>query len=172
MLSLLMRRPDLRDLPPVPAGVELATRDDTAELVRLLDASFTMNWTSDLVRRELLDNPTVQATYLVRRQQQVVATASARMLPERYPDAGLVHWVASDPRLRGRGLGLTVTLAVLHRFAAAGLRSAVLETDDERVPAISAYLRLGFIPEYPNRQHQLRWSKIFRRISLRRQADD
>lgn len=170
MLSLLMRRPELTALPPMPTGVDLATRADTAGLTRLLDAAFSMQWTPALVHRELFDDPTVHATYLVRAHESIVATASARVLPDRYPGAGSVHWVASDPAHRGRGLGLTVTLAVLHRFATDGLTSAVLETDDERLPAISAYLRLGFIPAYPNRQHQLRWSRIFRRMSLRRQT--
>lgn len=170
MLSLLMRRPDLKELPPVPAGVELAGPSDMVALTRLLDASFAMDWTPELVRRELLDDPTVRATYLVRRGERIIATASARVLPDRYPGAGSVHWVASDPDHRGRGLGLAVTLAVLHRFADEGLTASVLETDDERLPAISAYLRLGFVPEYPDPRHRQRWSTIFRRLSLRRRS--
>ncbi len=170
MLSLLMRRPHLKELPPVPTGVEPAEERDANGLARLLDASFGTNWTVDRVRQELLADPTVHATFLVRRWDRVVATASARVLPNRYPGAGCLHWIASDPGLRGRGLGLTVTLAALHRFAADGLTSSVLETDDDRLPAISAYLRLGFIPQYPAPSHQNRWSEIFRRLSLRRHS--
>lgn len=171
MLSLLMRRPHLKDLPPVPSGVETAGERDAEELARLLEASFTTTtWTPDRVRLDLLGDPTVRATYLVRRGERIVATASARVLPHRYPGAGCLHWVASDPGLRGRGLGLTVILAALHRFARDGLAASVLETDDDRLPAISAYLRLGFVPQYPTPHHQDRWSEIFRRLSLRRRS--
>ncbi|WP_217428041.1 GNAT family N-acetyltransferase [Microlunatus speluncae] len=170
MLSLLMRRPHLKDLPPVPDGVDPAGPLDATALAHLLDAAFSTTWTPDRVRLELLDDPTVRATYLIRRGDRLVATASARVLPHRDPQAGWLHWVASHPALRGRGLGLAVTVAALHRFAADGLTSSALETDDHRLPAISAYLRLGFVPQYPTQTHQDRWSEIFRRLSLRRHA--
>ena len=37
---------------------------------------------------------------------------------------------------RGKGLGNLVTIAVLHRLAAVGKKTARLNTDDWRVPAI------------------------------------
>ncbi|NYE71789.1 GNAT family N-acetyltransferase [Microlunatus parietis] len=168
-MQLRMRRPDLDDLPPLPTGVQRATGADADGLARLLDAAFTKEWTPARVRRELLDEPDVRDTYLVRRGRLAVATASALVRADQ-PDVGILHWVASDPALRGRGLGLTVTLAVLRRFAADGLAASILHTDDDRLPAISAYLRLGYVPEYPDQRHQDRWSRIFRRLSLRRHA--
>ncbi|MFC7620106.1 GNAT family N-acetyltransferase [Microlunatus sp. GCM10028923] len=168
-MQLRMRRPDLDDLPPLPAGVDRGTGADADGLARLLDAAFAKEWTTDRVRRELLDEPDVRDTYLIRRGRLVVATASA-MVRADDPGVGILHWVASDPALRGRGLGLAVTLAVLHRFAADGLTSSILQTDDERLPAISAYLRLGYVPDYPDGRHQDRWSRIFRRLSLRRRS--
>ena len=46
----------------------------------------------------------------------------------------------------GRGLGFHVSLACTHIMAAEGRTSAVLQTDDFRLPAIKSYLRLGFAP--------------------------
>jgi ribosomal protein S18 acetylase RimI-like enzyme len=165
MLSLLMRRPDLDDLPPAPANVELATDADADSLSQLLDASFAEDWDSARVHRDLLDDKTVQATYLLREGDRIVATASARVLPEEYPGAGYLHWVASDPQLRGRGLGRAVTIAVMRHFVEDELASTVLETDDERLPAISVYLGLGYVPQYRDASHEDRWSKIFRALN-------
>jgi mycothiol synthase len=159
--QLLMRRPDLADLPPAPAGIESAAAADVAGLASLLAAAFDEPWDGDRVRRDLLDDPTVKRTLIMRDGGAIVATASARVLPSDYPGAGYVHWVASDPTHRGRGLGFAATLAVLHEFLAEGLTEAVLETDDQRLSAITVYLGLGFVPQYRDESHQLRWSKIF-----------
>jgi mycothiol synthase len=156
-----MRRPDLVDLPPAPAGVESASADDIPRLASLLTAAFDEAWDVDRVRRDLIDDPSVRRTLIIRDGDVVVATASARVLPSDYPGAGYVHWVASDPTRRGQGLGFSVTLAVLHDFIAEGLLAAVLETDDQRLSAIRVYLGLGFVPQYRDESHQLRWSKIF-----------
>jgi mycothiol synthase len=165
MVSLLMRRPDLDDLPTAPTGVDLATAEDAEGLARLLDAAFSEEWDAARVHRELLDDPTVEAVYVIRDRELIVATASARLLPKDHPGAGYLHWVASDPQVRGRGLGRAVTIAVLHRFAADGLTATVLETDDERLPAIRVYLAFGYVPQYPDASHVDRWSKIFRALN-------
>jgi mycothiol synthase len=166
-----MRRPDLDDLPPAPSGVELATAADADGLARLLDASFTTEtWDTARVHRELLDDRSVEDVYVIREREQIVATASARLMPEEHPGAGYLHWVASDPRLRGQGLGRAVTIAVMHRFAADGLTATVLETDDERLPAIRLYLALGYVPQYPDASHVDRWSRIFRAMDAAARA--
>ncbi len=157
-----MRRPDLADLPAVPAAIDPADPADVDGLARLLTASFGEPWDQARVRRDLLDDPTVTETFVIRDGGRIVATASARLLPEKYPGAGYLHWVASDPEARGRGIGRAVVLAVLHRFAADGCDGSVLETDDHRLAAIKLYLRLGYVPQYPEIDHQQRWSLIFR----------
>jgi mycothiol synthase len=165
MVSLLMRRPDLGDLPTAPSGVDLATAADADGLARLLGASFEEVWDSARVHKALFDDPTVEAIYVIRERERIVATASARVMPTEYPGAGYLHWVASDPNLRGRGLGRAVTLAVLHRFVTDGLTATVLETDDQRLPAIKLYMALGYVPQYPDDSHVDRWSKIFRALN-------
>lgn len=169
MSSLLMRRPDLADLPPAPDTIDVAGPDDVVELARLLTASFEDPWDEAKVSSKLLDDPTVSETFLIRDGDRIVATASARTLPERFAGAGYLHWVASDPEARGRGIGRGVVLAVLHRFAADGCTATVLETEDHRLAAIKLYLRLGYVPQYPDDDHLRRWSAIFRLLLEPRQ---
>lgn len=167
MDSLLMKRPDLMALPELPVAVELASSDNATELAALLNASFDEDWDSARVHEVLLDDPTVEAVYLIRSDTRVVATASARLLPVVYPNTGYLHWVASDPLVRGRGFGRAVTIAVMQRFADAGLTASVLETDDERLPAITVYLGLGYVPQYRDPSHEGRWSAIFQAMAHR-----
>ena len=93
------------------------------------------------------------------------ATASARLLPERFPDAGYLHWVGAHQSFRGKGLGRLVSLAVLHKFRELGCTSAVLETQDFRLPALQSYLKLGFEPEHYDDTHAARWETIQRALS-------
>ena len=95
----------------------------------------------------------------------MVATASARRLPDRYPEAGYVHYVGARVSERGRRLGEVVTRQVLAHFVAAGLDQAVLETDDFRLPAVRTYLRLGFVPEPRVAGDPIRWSKVLRKLT-------
>ena len=43
--------------------------------------------------------------------------------------------------------------------------SPFLETDDHRLPAIAAYLRLGYVPQYTEADHEGRWSAIFTQLA-------
>lgn len=173
MRQLLMRRPNLAAL----AGLELppgvSQRDaepaDAAELARLLETAFVdPTWTVERVNRALLEAPDVVRTLLLCEDGKIVATASARLAPERFPGSGYLHWVAADPGRAGRGLGRAISLAVLHVFADLGCRDAVLETDDHRLPAIRTYLNLGFTPEDADPSHPERWQSIHEALAARK----
>jgi mycothiol synthase len=153
--------------PPEPTTGRLraAVDGDATGLGELLTAAFEEPWDVDRIRAELLAAPDVARTWVVEDPDgQLVATASERLLPDRYPDAGYLHWVASAPAARGRGLGSLVTLACLAGFADRGLSRAVLETEDFRVPAVRTYLHLGFVPESRTDEERLRWSGLFPRL--------
>ena len=172
MAQLLMRRPHLRDLPtvrPLPAGYglrEYSAPTDLPSLNATLQAAFAEPWDEARARRELLDVPGVKAIYVIEHEGAVVATASSKIVPDRFPGSGYVHWVAvADAHLR-RGLAAVLLHRVLQDFTERGHRDAVLETDDDRIAAISAYLRFGFIPFYDVRgeDHRERWSAIFQAL--------
>ena len=168
---LFMRRPWLDDLPPFPSLSEdyvlrRGVHADLPALATLLTCAFDEVWDEERVRRTLLDAPDVEATYVVARGDLLVATASARLMPEHYPGSGYLHWVGADPTHHGKGLGMLVNLRVLQHFQEAGLRDAVLETQDFRVAAVRSYLRIGFVPEYHygDAGETLRWARLLPRI--------
>lgn len=171
--QLFMRLPQLTDLPsvpPLPTGYSLLTADvdrmaDRKELAAVLSDAFEEHWDAERVERVLSQAEGVRTIYAVVRDGEIVATASARTLPQAYPAAGYVHYVGVDSRHRGHRLGEIVTHAVLRDFVASGETSAVLETDDFRGPAIRTYLRLGFVPEYRGSDDQARWSLVLRGLT-------
>ena len=167
--QLFMRQPILADLPPappLPEGYTLRTfePEDVPALAALFTAADGTAWDEQRVRRDLTEAPGVERTYIVAHHGSAVATASARLLPDAYPGSGYLHWVGADPAHQGKGLGTLVTRRVLEHFHAAGLRDAVLETDDFRLPAIRSYLKLGFVPEYREAGQQARWARVLPRL--------
>lgn len=74
----------------------------------------------------------------------------ARHWPEElHPQGGVLGWVAGDPALKGKGLGLAVCAAVVARLIGGGYRRIYLSTDDFPLPAVKTCLKLGFPPESP-----------------------
>jgi ribosomal protein S18 acetylase RimI-like enzyme/catechol 2,3-dioxygenase-like lactoylglutathione lyase family enzyme len=171
--NLRMRLTRLTDLPPLPAppdGFSLRriarqemTESDIASLTGTLAAAFSeMLWTPHSVRAALRDDETVEDTFVLEDTEigAIAATATARFVPERYPNSGYLHWVGAYSHYKGKGLGRHVSLAVLHAFRERGHADAVLETQDTRLPAIHTYLKLGFTPEYSDDAHEARWARI------------
>jgi len=168
--QLFMRLPELTDLPAAPPhGPDYALRTavpaDHEQLAELLSEAFGDRWDAERVAAEFSPGNGVEATYVVVSPAGVVATASARRLPDRYPDAGYVHYVGVRIGDRGRRLGEVVTRRVLAHFVAAGLDQAVLETDDFRLPAVRTYLRLGFVPQPQTPGEARRWSRVLRNLT-------
>jgi mycothiol synthase len=171
--NLRMRRADLTDLPDLPALPEgfrlrrilreMLGYEDIAGLTGVLAAAFAeMVWTPRRVRGALVDDPTVQEVFVLEdiENAAIAATASTRSLPDRFPNTGYLHWVGAYAHYRGKGFGRYVSLAALHAFRERGYTSAVLETQDERLPAIYTYLGLGFTPEHADETHPTRWEAI------------
>ena len=167
--QLCMRLPRLAfEVVPGDDFSEMATEEDAGGIAALLSAAFQEEWDADRVVRDLGPAQGVDASYVVRDQGRVVAVASARHLPEVFPGSGYLHYVAADASQSGRGLGAVVTKAVLRHFLDEGVGSAILETDDFRLPAIRTYLKLGFVPEYRHDEDQVRWSRVLPAVVARR----
>jgi mycothiol synthase len=168
-----MRRPHLRELPPLelPAGYRLrvAVPEDAPGLAAVLTAAFDETWDLDVTRRRLIDDPMVAAIYVIEREAgPIVATASSRLVPDQYPGSGYLHWVGAEPAEKGKRLGRQVTLAVLYDFARRGLADSVLETDDWRLPAIATYLKCGYVPELREPVDADRWQVVRAALSSAR----
>jgi mycothiol synthase len=137
-----------------------AVPEDADGIAAVMVSAFGPDWSPARVREALLDAPDVKATYVVVHGREPVATASARLVPQRYPGSGYLHWVGAHEAHRGRRLGALVSLAALHYFREAGCRDAVLETDPPRLAAIRTYLTLGFVPELVDPEHERIWREI------------
>ncbi len=169
--NLLMRRPDLLLLPALPALPqnyalrEMQPNDVPAVAAVLRRAFADETWNEARVVSVLNEQEGVKQTFLIDFQGLPIATASARLKPDQFPGSGYLHWVAVDPDHTGHRLGHVVSLAVLHAFVALGCADAVLETQDERLPAIKTYLKLGFAPVYRDETHRERWKAITRNLT-------
>lgn len=172
MADLFMRRPHLRKIPavaPLPPGYALRralSPQDDAGLAATLTAAFAQEWDVTRVRARLTEAPDVRAVYVIVRDGEIAATAAHRRLPERWPQAGYVHWVGTHPDHARKGLASALLAHLLRDFAACGYREAVLETQDSRLAALRAYLKFGFLPIYePDAEgQQAIWSAIFQKI--------
>ena len=164
--QLRMRLAQLGEYAPelaLPAGYTLREyQDSDAELLAaMMQRAFPeMTWTTKQVAEWLVTPPEVEKTFVIEQSGEVVATASCLINFEKFPETGYVHWVGADPAHSGKKLGLLVTEAALRAFAQSGCKCAVLETDDFRLPAISVYLRMGFVPDKWHESHPERWEKI------------
>src|SRR5262245_1173719 len=87
MSQLFMRRPNLDDLPdiPLPPGATLREyqEGDQGSLAALMRAAFDdAKWTPERVQTVLIEPPDVAKTFVIEQDGEIVATASARLLPE------------------------------------------------------------------------------------------
>ena len=95
------------------------------------------------------------------------ATATSWRQHHRWgPGIGYVLFVGVAKSYQGRGLGSQITLHVLQDFVKHGFHSAILETDDYRLPALKTYLNLGFLPRIVHPQQYEQWSAIFTALSM------
>jgi mycothiol synthase len=102
----------------------------------------------------------------ISKNDHLVACAAGCFRPEFAPDAVLMY-VAVLPEYRRNRLGTAAVLGVLDVARKAGFPGLTLLTDETRIPAIRAYLRLGFLPdEIPCRKTLPRWKPILKEIPL------
>ena len=96
-----------------------------------------------------------------------VATAAAWHVPNMPQDVGYLYMVGAVPSHTGRNLGYAVCAAALNQMLAEGKTSALLITDDFRLPAIKTYLRLGFQPKVFHPRQILIWDRVMSQLHTR-----
>jgi mycothiol synthase len=180
--QLAMRR-SLDELPPLEVAEGLRVEryrdgDDRAWLdllnrndeLRQPDAAGTPQpWTVPPWRRPEQAIP-LESVHFVRSGSKTLATACA--IEHATAPRWELGWVAADPSALGKGLGRLVALATLHFMRdELGADEAFLLTDDERLPAIRTYLRLGFVPEPRSDDEAGRWDAVLEQMRGGAHAD-
>jgi len=168
--QLVMRIDPLAGLPPValPEGYSIRhyRPGDEANWDRIIGESF--DWPVDdrdgvFAKRIASDQAfRPDRVLFVTCGEEAVATASAWHIPQCGPEMGYLHYVGTLPSHTGKGLGLQVSLACLHKMVEEGRECAQLQTDDFRIPAVRTYLKLGFHPLLVHENQRERWPNVFR----------
>lgn len=167
--QLFMRHPDLENLPPfaLPYGYALhshmAGMEENWE--NLIERAFGNHYSFEKVIRNGGGYQPEYVLYLSSAGKDIATTTAVEK--EIFPNEGWLRMVGVDPEARGHGAGHLIVLAALHCLAARGYKTAVLSTDDERIPAISLYYSLGFRPIYNHESHEKRWADVLLKIKKR-----
>lgn len=164
--QLFMRWPEGKPAPEtrLPSGYELRqfSPSDLEAYQSLMEIAGFGRWDESRIRTT--HQRTLEAgMFLVEHlpSRKIVATALANPAPsDRYPHGGELGWVAADPAHSGKGLGKAVCAAVVRLFQSRGYKTIYLSTDDWRLPAISLYLSMGFIPDLFKQDMQQRWDSV------------
>ena len=171
-LQLQMVWPEhLHNAPPavkLPAGYALRTHQpgDRPRFFQLMELAGWPGWDEEALQ-PWLPRILPQGWFMAIHEEsgEIVASAMA-LYSDVYPSGGELGWLAGGPAHTGKGLGLSVSAAVIARFCEEGFRKIHLYTEDYRLAALKIYLKLGFVPllytpEMPELWraicHQLEW---------------
>ena len=165
--QLIMRNPDITTLPPLtlPEGFALYhhKEDCGMETVweEIIQSAFGTHFSFDFLIKAGDYHPT-HVLYLSHNGRPI-ATASA-VEHQNYPGEGWYRMVGVRADAQGFGAGKKIALAALYALRDRGYKSALLSTDDNRIPAIGLYLSLGFRPLYTHESHKERWEKVLKTV--------
>jgi mycothiol synthase len=165
--QLVMRRGSLDSLPAVelPEGYSLRhfREGDQAAWDRIMAETFGPDPDDGRFERDMRKDEQFrpERVLLITQGDDPAASASAWVRGQYGPGTGYLHMVGTRPSHQGKRLGYLVSLAALHHLVEEGFRSAVLQTDDFRIPAIKTYLRLDFEPMLVHENQRQRWRDIF-----------
>jgi mycothiol synthase len=165
--GLVMRRPNLRNLPPVQLPEGYAVRyyrpGDEDAWNAIIHEGFSPNYDFD---KHMATDPEFrpERVWFITKNDIPVATASAWLHPMFGPHTGTMHMVGTISGHQGKRLGYWVSLAALNRFVVEGRIDVMLNTNDFRLPAIKIYLNLGFEPVLVHENQRSRWSSILQTL--------
>lgn len=83
-----------------------------------------------------------------------------------HPEIGVLGWVMCHPDFKGRHLGRSVSVAVMHQLQHSGYKYFSLLSDDFRLPALATYLTLGWKPWLFEEDMENRWRTIAGKLNL------
>lgn len=167
--QLVMIRKNICNLPAlsIPDGYKLRSfcPGDQKEWESIINASFKYqsDFKKEIVSKEYYKPERIK---FICCDTQPVATATAWEIQKWGEDVGYLHMVGVLPEHSGKRLGYQASLAALHQMALEGKKSAILHTDDFRIPAIKTYWNLGFKPLLVHENQFERWENLSIRLAL------
>ena len=167
--SLIMRRGP-EPLPPLelPPGISMRVFEEgwgPAAWEHIVNTAFGRDFSFD---EKMRDEPAFRPGRILflERGGSPAAVAAAWQRDQWPPGTGYLHYVAVLPGARGMALGYWVSLAALHQMRREGNACALLETQDERLPAIKTYLKLGFVADREaHESYKARWERIMGQLN-------
>jgi mycothiol synthase len=172
--SICMEKTPLTDLPAVllPPGYSIRPISvaEGSLWEQVMDQSFGGYYPGEFqkIMVENYDYDPERVRIMFDENNQPCATATSWRQHYRWGSGiGYVLFVGVAKSHQGRGLGYQITLHVLHDFVAHGFESAILETDDYRLPALKTYLKLGFLPRIVHSQQYQQWDTIFTSLDMK-----
>ncbi|MCL2517191.1 MAG: GNAT family N-acetyltransferase [Oscillospiraceae bacterium] len=123
-------------------------------------------WTREQFIERMLGDPTVkpEAIFYVCDGDTPVGTATGQIVDG--GANGRLHMVAVKAEYKGKGLGRLVCTAACEYLYSAGVSEISLATDDFRVPAVSLYLSMGFIPHLYEDDMPQRWENLYNLLKI------
>ncbi|WP_421383098.1 GNAT family N-acetyltransferase [Bacillus salacetis] len=157
---------------PLPEGYEVADyqESDSPEYIELLKAE-GWNLNADAFQT-FLHKVLPGGLFLIKNKTtgEIAATAAALHNPESthytFPFGGDIGFVRTHPDHRNKGLGLFVTALAAERLIKADYQSIRIVTNDERLPALKTYIKLGFVPFLYELDMKARWHDVYRKLGL------
>ena len=164
-LAFTSLREDLDSIPafPVPAGYRLRyyRPGDEEEWAHIWTISGVKGWDGASIQTFFEDygtDPKVHAKRCIFAESldgKVVGTVTAWYARYRGKRYGMIHWFAVDPAHGRKGIGKSLLAESLRCMKRLGHRRAMVGTQTVRLPAIKAYVALGFIPVLPEMRRKL-----------------
>ena len=160
----------LADLPEweAPPGFELRRYDPSYDdrIRDVLRAVGFEHAAGDFYDYELMPRKELkEGTHIVVHNDEVVGVTFAGVVDA---TEGRLDYVAADPRFSGKGIGWAVCAGVVRHLLEQGYKTAVLWTDDWRLPAIVTYMKVGFEPVMYREDMERRWEGVHARLARNR----
>lgn len=167
--QLMMRHPDLSTVsaPTLPEGFAICTHEDGEEekWEEIIKDAFGNAFPFSFIKNRPEYDP--KTVFYLEKDGKKIATTTAVENPL-YPGEGWFRMVGVKKDARGMGAGRMIAQAALKSLGDRGYKTALLSTDDARLPAISLYLSLGFEPIYTHESHEARWKAVLGELARRK----
>ena len=163
MNQLLMIRPQIPVTPCELEGYKIAVHDDSMidDWIDISEELTGGKYTHEQFVERMYNDKTVKRIFYVADSStgKLCGTTSAQIKDD--GERGLLHMVCVHRDCKGKGLSRIVCTTVLEYLYAEGVKEVSLSTDDFRIPAVSLYLSLGFLPYLYEDGMYERWTKLY-----------